>query len=72
MFKRIGWKRRLLPPMCDWTPSLDCFPTYLIDKPFLPKKQFGNSFFNVPMGGIEIQKYHYADSWWKIIYTKNC
>lgn len=64
MFKRVGWKRGLLPPHCDWTPSLDCFPAYLIADP-LPVKNLGSNAYPVPMGGIELQKYHYVNSWWK-------
>lgn len=64
MYKRVGWKRRLFPPHCDWTPSLDCFPVHLIADP-LPVKHLGSNSYPVPMGGIELQKYHYADSWWK-------
>lgn len=71
MYKRIGWKRRILPPHCDWTPSLDCFPTHLIEMP-LPQKQLGKYKYSVPMGGIEIQKYHYSHNWWKTVETKNC
>lgn len=71
VFKRVGWKRRLLPPHCDWTPSLDCFPMHLLELP-LPQKRLGRHTYDVPMGGIEIQKYHYADNWWKSVETKNC
>lgn len=71
MFKRVGWKHRLLPQDCDYTKSLDCFPANLIQTP-LPKKLLGNHFYSVPMGGVEIQKYHYADNWWKEVTTKNC
>ncbi|KAJ6646955.1 hypothetical protein Bhyg_02172 [Pseudolycoriella hygida] len=64
MFKRVGWKRGLLPPNCEWTQSLECFPANLIVDP-LPVQRLGANAYPVPMGGIEIQKYHYADSWWK-------
>jgi hypothetical protein len=61
-----------LPPHCDWNPELECFPDFLIQKP-LPKQQLGNKFYPVPMGGIEIQKYHFKDTWWtKDLTPKNC
>uniref|UniRef100_A0A6E8VP47 Uncharacterized protein n=1 Tax=Anopheles coluzzii TaxID=1518534 RepID=A0A6E8VP47_ANOCL len=72
MYKRIGWKRRLLPPNCDWTPSLDCFPHNLLQGT-LPKRPLGHQHhYTVPMGGIELQKYHYPDSWWKEVKVRNC
>lgn len=71
MYKRIGWKRRILPPNCDWTPSLDCFPAHLIELP-LPERKLGKHMYAVPMGGIEIQKYHYSTNWWKKVETRNC
>ncbi|XP_055610297.1 uncharacterized protein LOC129757191 [Uranotaenia lowii] len=71
MYKRIGWKRRLMPPHCDWTPSLDCFPVHLLQIP-LPQRRLGQHIYSVPMGGIEIQKYHYSENWWKDIRVFNC
>lgn len=71
MYKRIGWKRRLLPPHCDWTPSLECFPINLLQGT-LPKRPLGRHHYTVPMGGIELQKYHYPDNWWKDVKVRNC
>ncbi|XP_058123870.1 uncharacterized protein LOC131282127 [Anopheles ziemanni] len=71
MYKRVGWKRRLLPPHCDWTPSLDCFPVNLLQGT-LPKRPLGRLLYTVPMGGIELQKYHYRDNWWKDVKVHNC
>uniref|UniRef100_A0A182JJQ5 Uncharacterized protein n=1 Tax=Anopheles atroparvus TaxID=41427 RepID=A0A182JJQ5_ANOAO len=71
MYKRVGWKRRLLPPHCDWTPSLDCFPVNLLQGA-LPKRPLGRMLYTVPMGGIELQKYHYRDNWWKDVKVRNC
>ncbi|XP_050096839.1 uncharacterized protein LOC126578388 [Anopheles aquasalis] len=71
MYKRVGWKRRLLPPHCDWTPSLDCFPMVLLQGS-LSTRPLGPSIYTVPMGGIEIQKYHYPDNWWKDVKERNC
>nr|XP_029711981.1 uncharacterized protein LOC109622844 [Aedes albopictus] len=71
MYKRVGWKRRLLPPHCDWTPSLDCFPIHLLEAS-LPRRKLGRYFYSVPMGGIELQKYHYTQNWWKDIRVFNC
>ncbi|XP_052861978.1 uncharacterized protein LOC128268797 [Anopheles cruzii] len=71
MYKRIGWKRRILPPQCDWTPSLDCFPVNLLQGS-LPSRPLGNSLYTVPMGGIELQKYHYPENWWKDVNVRNC
>lgn len=87
MYRRIGWRSRLLPStMCK---QLHCFPTNLIDNnndekmiknslkknvsqhksrqsiEQLPKLEFLPSLFlNVPREGLEIQKYHYPDTWW--------
>ncbi|XP_055627650.1 uncharacterized protein LOC129769409 [Toxorhynchites rutilus septentrionalis] len=71
MYKRVGWKRRLLPPHCDWTPSLDCFPIHLLEAS-LPRRKLGSHFYSVPMGGIELQKYHYTLNWWKDVRVFNC
>lgn len=71
MLRRVGWKRRMLPPDCEGMTSLECFPPRLITPP-LPLKEFGGFVFPVPREGIEIQKYHYQDNWWKEILPKNC
>ncbi|RZF37652.1 hypothetical protein LSTR_LSTR003063 [Laodelphax striatellus] len=71
MLRRVGWKRRVLPPDCESLPSLNCFPPSLV-KPPLPMREFGGFVMPVPREGIEIQKYHYPDNWWKEILPKNC
>lgn len=71
MYKRIGWKRRVLPPDCKAMKSLECFPPRLIMPP-LPKKEFGGYIFPVPREGIELQKYHYELNWWKEVKPTNC
>ncbi|KAL1131491.1 hypothetical protein AAG570_011108 [Ranatra chinensis] len=71
MLRRVGWKRRVLPPDCESLPSLNCFPPRLI-KPPLPLKEFGGYVISVPREGIEIQKYHYPGNWWKEVLPKNC
>lgn len=71
MLRRVGWKRRVLPPDCESLPSLNCFPPRLV-KPPLPSREFGGYILPVPREGIEIQKYHYPDNWWKEILPKNC
>lgn len=71
MFKRIGLIYSFLPPSCDWTKSLDCFPGNLIQLP-LPMKLLGSDKYPVAMGGIELQKYHYSQNWWKEVILKNC
>nr|CAD7445338.1 unnamed protein product [Timema bartmani] len=40
MLRRVGWKRRMLPPNCEEMTSLECFPPRLIARP-LPLKEFG-------------------------------
>ena len=60
MYRRIGWKRRFLPPDCNLE-SLDCFPPRLIIPP-LPIKEFGGSLIPAPREGIEMQKYHYKNN----------
>ncbi|GLV48584.1 hypothetical protein CBL_06017 [Carabus blaptoides fortunei] len=71
MYRRIGWKRRVLPPDCESMKSLECFPPRLIHPP-LPVKEFGGYILPVPREGIELQKYHYEETWWKEIKPKNC
>ncbi|XP_073989470.1 uncharacterized protein isoform X2 [Rhodnius prolixus] len=71
MLRRVGWKRRVLPPDCESLPSLNCFPPRLVTPP-LPLKEFGGYILPVPREGIEIQKYHYPTNWWKEILPKNC
>jgi len=71
MLRRVGWKRRMLPPDCEGMTSLECFPPRLIAPP-LPLREFGGFVFPVPREGIEIQKYHYPDNWWKEVLPKNC
>lgn len=71
MLRRVGWKRRVLPPDCESLPSLNCFPPRLA-RPPLPQKEFGGYVVPVPREGIEIQKYHYPTNWWKEILPKNC
>ncbi|GAB6031450.1 Laminin B (Domain IV) [Chamberlinius hualienensis] len=71
MCKRVGWSRRLLPPDCQLSPSLQCFPTRLIEQP-LPTFTVGNVRYKVPREEIEIQKYLYPDTWWKDSKPKDC
>eukprot|EP00092_Neocalanus_flemingeri_P002572 GFUD01002754.1.p1 GENE.GFUD01002754.1~~GFUD01002754.1.p1 ORF type:complete len:227 (-),score=43.99 GFUD01002754.1:61-741(-) len=71
-YHRIGWKRRILPPNCQYSPSLDCFPARLLDKP-LTKVKFGRAgMIPVPNEQFEILKYHFPDTWWKDNKPKNC
>lgn len=71
MVRRVGWTRRVLPPDCELSPSLQCFPPQLAITP-LPIKQFGSHMLPVPREGIELQKYHYPDNWWLEIKPKDC
>lgn len=64
MHHRIGWKRRLLPPDCRLSPSLDCFPSRLAEPP-LPLRLFGDVQLPAPREDIEILKYHFPNDWWK-------
>lgn len=60
--RRVGWKHRILPP--DSCSLIHCFPPHLLDSP-LPKAQFYGIEVSVPKEGMEIQKYHYPDNWWR-------
>ncbi|KAF4524835.1 hypothetical protein B566_EDAN014318 [Ephemera danica] len=71
MLRRVGWKRRVMPPDCEGIAFLECFPPNLVTPP-LPTKLFGGINVPVPHEGIEIQKYHYADNWWKEVIPSNC
>ncbi|XP_011300279.1 uncharacterized protein [Fopius arisanus] len=71
MVRRVGWTRRVLPPDCELSPSLQCFPPQLAIPP-LPAKQFGGRLMPVPREGIELQKYHYPNDWWLEIKPTDC
>ncbi|KAK0180110.1 hypothetical protein PV327_005784 [Microctonus hyperodae] len=71
MVRRVGWTRRVLPPDCELSPSLQCFPPQLVISP-LPAKQFGGHLIPVPREGIELQKYHYPNDWWLEIKPTDC
>ncbi len=71
MYHRVGWKRRLLPPDCDYSKTLECFPSRLAQSP-LPLKLFGTRAVPVPREEFELLKYHYPDNWWKEVKPLNC
>jgi hypothetical protein len=71
MLRRVGWKRRVMPPDCEGIAILECFPPNLVAPP-LPERNFGGFLMPVPREGVEIQKYHYIDNWWKEVIPKNC
>ena len=71
MYHRVGWKRRLLPPDCDYSKTLECFPARLAHAP-LPLKLFGSRTVPVPREEFEILKAHYPDNWWKEVKPLNC
>ncbi|KOX75752.1 hypothetical protein WN51_12079 [Melipona quadrifasciata] len=71
MVRRVGWTRRVLPPDCEFSPSLQCFPPQLVIPP-LPAKQFGGRLIPVPREGIELQKYHYPNDWWLEVKPTDC
>lgn len=71
MYHRIGWQRRILPPDCDYSTALECFPERLAQEP-LPLKLFGDDSVPVPREGFELQKYHYAEDWWQEVKPLNC
>lgn len=71
MMRRVGWKRRVLPPDCDSNPVLNCFPQRLINPP-LPTASFEGMELPVPREGIEIQKYHFQSDWWKETIPRGC
>ena len=71
MYRRVGWKSRLIPStMCK---QLHCFPPSLIEDRPLPQLEFISLLFvNVPREGIEIQKYHFPDTWWTMAEKEDC
>lgn len=71
MLHRVGWKRRMLPPDCEYSQSLECFPKRLIDPP-LELKPFGMKDLPVPHEDIEMLKYHFPDNWWIETKPLNC
>ena len=70
MYRRVGWKRRLLPPDCDAHPTLQCFPPDLIRHP-LPMRTFGPLLLPAPREDIDLLKFHYPNTWWKPL-KPNC
>ena len=62
---RIGWKRRILPPNCDYSPSLQCFPSRLVETPVKMVKFGSQGKLPAPHEHFEILKYHFPDTWWK-------
>lgn len=70
VYRRSGWRRRLLPPSCDWSPALDCFPANLVRGGPLPQRRLGRFEYAVPQAGIEIQKYNYEDNWWRAVHLR--
>ncbi len=71
MLHRVGWKRRMLPPDCDYSSNLDCFPARLAEMP-LPLKLFGWQAVPVPREEFEILKYHFPNNWWREEKPLNC
>ena len=64
MLRRVGWRRRILPPDCDAHPSLQCFPPNLAAVP-LPLKPFGPLTLPVPREDLDLLKFHYPETWWR-------
>lgn len=64
MLRRVGWRRRLLPPDCDAHPSLQCFPPNLAAPP-LPLRPFGPLSLPAPREDIDLLKFHYPETWWR-------
>lgn len=64
MLRRVGWKRRILPPDCDAHSSLECFPPFLAETP-LPERAFGPLKLPAPREDIDLLKFHYPDTWWR-------
>ena len=71
MYHRVGWQRRILPPDCQYSVSLECFPERLVREP-LPLKLFGEHSVPVPREEFELLKYHFPDDWWKEVKPLNC
>ncbi|KAG7160208.1 uncharacterized protein LOC121876530 [Homarus americanus] len=64
MLRRVGWRRRVLPPDCDAHPTLQCFPPNLAALP-LPMRPFGPLSLPAPREDIDLLKFHYPDTWWR-------
>ncbi|XP_018020543.1 uncharacterized protein LOC108676899 [Hyalella azteca] len=64
IYRRVGWKRRLLPPNCDSHSSLQCFPASLVALP-LPLRTYGPLRLPAPRDNMELLKFHYPDIWHK-------
>lgn len=70
-YRRVGWKRRLLPPtMCN---QLHCFPPGLVEAPLPVLKLPGVGVaVSVPREGLEMLKYQFPESWWKMNDADDC
>ncbi|XP_066975542.1 uncharacterized protein [Macrobrachium rosenbergii] len=64
MLRRVGWRRRVLPPDCDAHPSLQCFPPKLVAAP-LPLRPFGPLSLPAPREDMDLLKFHYPETWWR-------
>uniref|UniRef100_A0A182SWE4 Uncharacterized protein n=1 Tax=Anopheles maculatus TaxID=74869 RepID=A0A182SWE4_9DIPT len=53
------------PTVRHATPYVELVVFQLDETGTLPKRPLGRHHYTVPMGGIELQKYHYPDNWWK-------
>lgn len=67
--RRIGWQNRIIPP--DSCALLHCFPPHLIEKP-LPELDFLGLKVPAPREEVELQKYHFPDTWWKDQIPSEC
>lgn len=71
-YHRVGWKRRILPANCEFSPSLDCFPARLMEPPLASAKFGSAGMIPVPNEQFEILKYHFPKTWWKNTKPNNC
>eukprot|EP00090_Calanus_glacialis_P034905 TRINITY_DN5923_c0_g1_i2.p1 TRINITY_DN5923_c0_g1~~TRINITY_DN5923_c0_g1_i2.p1 ORF type:complete len:227 (-),score=31.59 TRINITY_DN5923_c0_g1_i2:81-761(-) len=71
-YHRVGWKRRILPANCEFSPSLDCFPARLMEQPLAAAKFGSAGMIPVPNEQFEILKYHFPETWWKDTKPNNC
>nr|XP_027208900.1 uncharacterized protein LOC113802494 [Penaeus vannamei] len=69
MLRRVGWRRRVLPPDCDAHPVLQCFPPQLALDP-LPSRPFGPLSLPAPREDIDLLKFHYPETWWRPLQPK--
>jgi hypothetical protein len=66
--ERVGWEKRIFPHLYI---GYQEFPYQLVEGE-LKNIEFNKKMIPVPHQDFEIQKYLYAENWWKEVKPKGC